>query len=280
MLWEAAAARIQERGGRLHLGTRVSGLERTAKGKWRVTLRTTEGNERCQEVDQLISSAPLSWLVTQLQPSLPAAALEAARALRYRDFLTVALILRTPSSFPDNWLYIHDPKLQVGRIQNFGNWSPEMLADPAMACYGMEYFCDSREALWNSSDSALIAMATRELLSLGLAQEGDVIDGAVVRQSRAYPVYDDAYTERRNTIRAALNDHCPGLHVMGRNGMHQYNNQDHSMMTAMLTVRNILAGKQLYDVWQVNQDSEYIEAGASGSNTASAAVPTSADRGA
>jgi protoporphyrinogen oxidase len=280
MLWEAAAARIQERGGRLHLGTRVSGLERTTKGKWRVTLRTSEGNERCQEVDQLISSAPLSWLVTQLQPSLPAAALEAARALRYRDFLTVALILRTPSSFPDNWLYIHDPKLQVGRIQNFGNWSPEMLADPAMACYGMEYFCDSREALWNSSDSALIAMATRELLSLGLAQEGDVIDGAVVRQSRAYPVYDDAYTERRNTIRAALNDHCPGLHVMGRNGMHQYNNQDHSMMTAMLTVRNILAGEQLYDVWQVNQDAEYIEAGPSGSNTASAAVPTSADRGA
>ena len=123
-------------------------------------------------------------------------------------------------------------------------------------------------------------MATRELLSLGLAQEGDVIDGAVVRQPRAYPVYDDAYTERRNTIRAALNDHCPGLHVVGRNGMHQYNNQDHSMMTAMLTVRNILAGKQLYDVWQVNQDAEYIEAGASGSNTASAADPSSADRGA
>lgn len=280
MLWEAAAARIGERGGRLHMGTRVSGLERTAPGHWRVTLKTADGSERQQEVDQLISSAPLGWLVAQMKPSLPKAALEAAAALRYRDFLTVALILKTPSSFPDNWLYIHDPDLQVGRIQNFGNWSPEMLADPAMACYGMEYFCDSSEALWNSSDSALIAMATRELLSLGFAQEGDVIDGAVVRQPRAYPVYDDAYTERRNAIRSALSEHCPGLHVVGRNGLHQYNNQDHSMMTAMLTARNILAGRELYDVWQVNQDAEYIEAGAAGGGSPSPAVPSTTSRGA
>ncbi len=280
MLWEAAATRIREGGGRVQMGTRVSGIERTAQGLWKVTLKTADGSERQQEVDQLISSAPLGWLVNHTQPNLPAAACEAASNLRYRDFLTVALILKTPSSFPDNWLYIHEPQLQVGRIQNFGNWSPEMLADPSMACYGMEYFCDSSDALWNSSDPSLIAMATRELLSLGLAQEGDVIDGAVVRQPRAYPVYDDAYTERRNCIRAALSEHCPGLHVVGRNGMHQYNNQDHSMMTAILTARNILAGKQIYDVWQVNQDAEYIEAGQSGGDNGSPADPLPAGRGA
>lgn len=129
MLWEAAAARIQERGGRVHMGTRVNGLERTGDGRWRVTLESGDGAERQREVDQLISSAPLGWLVNHLRPTLPTAAREAASALRYRDFLTVALILKTPSRFPDNWLYIHDPQLQVGRIQNFGNWSPEMRAD-------------------------------------------------------------------------------------------------------------------------------------------------------
>jgi len=262
MLWEAATTRIRERGGRVHMGSRVSAIERRADGNWRVTLKTADGCERQQEVDQLISSAPLGWLVRHLQPSLPAPALEAADALRYRDFLTVALILKTGSTFPDNWIYIHDPKLQVGRIQNFGNWSPEMLADPAMACYGMEYFCDQSDPIWTSTDSDLIRMATLELISLGLASEGDVIDGAVVRQPRAYPVYDDLYTERRAIIRSALSEHCPGLQVVGRNGMHQYNNQDHSMMTAILTARNILAGEQLYDIWQVNQDAEYIEEGA------------------
>jgi protoporphyrinogen oxidase len=279
MLWEAAAEKIRNRGGTIHMGTRVNSLEYTGQRKWRVTLRSKEGKEQQQDVDQLISSAPLGWLVNHLQPSLPAVALEAARALRYRDFLTVALILKTPSTFPDNWLYIHESLLQVGRIQNFGNWSPEMLADPSKACYGMEYFCDRSDHLWNMSDADLIKMATRELLSLGLAQDGDVIDGAVVRQPRAYPVYDDAYTERRRCIRAALSEHCPGLHVVGRNGMHQYNNQDHSMMTAMLTARNILSGEQLYDVWQVNQDAEYIESGEVGGGCGSSADPAPAGRG-
>jgi protoporphyrinogen oxidase len=270
MLWEAAAAAIQERGGRLHMGTRVQGLTRTSAGRWRVKLALADGSERFQEVDQLISSAPLGWLVRNLEPSLPAAALEAAAALRYRDFLTVALILKSTNSFPDNWLYIHEPKLRVGRIQNFSNWSPEMVPDPSMVCYGMEYFCSQTDQLWRSSDAELIRLATEELLTLGLAQEGEVVDGAVVRQPRAYPMYDDDYTDRRLIIRAALSEHCPGLHVVGRNGMHQYNNQDHSMMTAMLTARNILAGEQLYNVWQVNQDADYIESGAAGSAVASA----------
>lgn len=264
MLWEAATTRIRQRGGRVHMGTRVTAIERRENGCWRVTLKRSNDCEYQQEVDQLISSAPLGWLVRHVEPRLPAEAREAAAALRYRDFLTVALILKTPSTFPDHWIYIHDPKLRVGRIQNFGNWSPDMLPDPTTACYGMEYFCNQSDSIWTSPDSDLIQMATRELISLGLAKQGDVIDGAVVRQPKAYPVYDDLYTERRTIIRKALSEHCPGLHVVGRNGMHQYNNQDHSMMTAMLTARNILAGRQLYDVWQVNQDADYIEEGAAG----------------
>ena len=266
MLWESAARKVQERGGKIHMGTRVDHLARTGSGQWQLKLVSTNGDERYEQVDQVISSAPLGWLVQNIEPSLPSKVLEVARALRYRDFLTVALILRPSLNFPDNWLYIHDPQLRVGRIQNFANWSPEMVPDPELACYGMEYFCDQSDQLWKSSNIDLISLASQELVSLGLAQAGDIFDGAVVRQPKAYPVYDDQYTERRDIIRDALATHCPGLHVVGRNGMHQYNNQDHSMMTAMLTARNILAGKELYNVWQVNQDAEYIEAGSAGAS--------------
>ena len=259
MLWEAAADRVQAQGGRVEMGARVQGIERTGHSRWLVRIRSSEGTEYSRKVDHLISSAPLGWLVRTIQPPLPAAAQDAAAALRYRDFLTVALILRPSIHFPDNWLYIHDPQFHVGRIQNFANWSPEMVPDPNLACYGMEYFCNSQDGIWTRSDRDLISLATRELEGLKLALPGDVIDGAVVRQPRAYPVYDDSYSERRALIRSALRQHCPGLHVVGRNGMHQYNNQDHSMMTAMLTVRNIIAGKLLFDTWNVSQDAEYIE---------------------
>lgn len=259
MLWKAAAARVQERGGRVHMGARVEGIARTINGRWRVSIRSPHETLRNQEVDHLISSAPPGWLVRTIEPPLPAAAREAAAALRYRDFLTVALILRPSIHFPDNWLYIHDPQFQVGRIQNFANWSQEMVPDPSLACYGMEYFCNSDDGIWTRSDTNLIALATQELEALNLVRAGDVLDGAVERQPRAYPVYDDAYSERRAVIRSALQQHCPGLHVVGRNGMHQYNNQDHSMMTAMLTTRNIIAGKSIFDPWNVNQDAEYIE---------------------
>lgn len=260
MMWEAAAEKVRQRGGRIHMGTRVEGAERNGEGRWRLLLVGTDGSSFTHEVDQVISSAPLGWLVRTLRPDLPMAAREAAAALRYRDFLTVALIVRPSIRFPDNWLYIHDPHLQVGRIQNFANWSPEMVPDQNLACYGMEYFCSSTDGLWGSSNADLIDLATRELESLRLVGPGDVIDAIVVRQPKAYPVYDDSYTDHLATIRSALNDFCPALHVVGRNGMHQYNNQDHSMMTAMLTARNILAGRELFDVWNVNQDAEYIEA--------------------
>jgi len=154
--------------------------------------------------------------------------------------------------------------VKVGRVQNFRSWSPELVPDPALACYGLEYFCFEGDGLWNSTDAELIALASRELVQLGLARAGDVVDGHVVRQPKAYPVYDDAYQTNVDAVRADLEACYPTLHLVGRNGMHKYNNQDHAMMTAMLTVKNILAGERVYDIWEVNEDAEYHEAGGSG----------------
>jgi protoporphyrinogen oxidase len=154
--------------------------------------------------------------------------------------------------------------VKVGRIQNFKSWSPEMVPDPSLACYGLEYFCFEGDGLWNSTDAELVELARRELQQLGLAESGDVVDGCVVRQPKAYPVYDDDYAMHVATIRDELESRFPTLHLIGRNGMHKYNNQDHAMMTAMLCVENILAGRQVYDLWRVNQDAEYHEAGQAG----------------
>ena len=171
----------------------------------------------------------------------------------------MALILKESVSFKDQWLYIHDPEYIVSRIQNFKNWSPELLDGSGNICYGMEYFCDVGDAVWGQTDGQLIALATKELTALDLAAPGDVIDGHVVRQARAYPVYDDSYQAHRATIKNALATSCPKLHQVGRNGMHKYNNQDHSMMTALLVAQNIINPANNYDPWLVNQDAEYIE---------------------
>ena len=258
MLWEAAAEKIKVRGGHIQMGTRVKAVELTPAGTWLVTTKQGAKSNQ-QEVDQLISSAPLGWLIQTIKPELPTDAREAARCLHYRDFLTVALIIRPRISFGDNWLYIHDPDLKVGRIQNFGNWSAAMVPEAGMACYGMEYFTNEDEMLWKMNDEELIALASTELEALKLINQGDVVDASVVRQPKAYPVYDDNYQNFRHVIREALETHCPHLHVVGRNGMHQYNNQDHSMMTAMLTAKNILMDRQIYNTWNVNQDAEYLE---------------------
>jgi protoporphyrinogen oxidase len=190
-----------------------------------------------------------------------------ARALRYRDFLTVALMVRKAELFDDNWIYIHDPSVKVGRVQNYRSWSPEMV--PAgMSCLGLEYFCFEGDNLWDACDSDLIALAKKEVAQIGLIALADVVDARVVRQPKAYPVYDEAYRDNIAAIRLDLEGSYPTLHMVGRNGMHKYNNQDHAMMTAMLTARNILAGQRLYDVWNVNEDAQYHEAGESGVQSA------------
>ena len=157
-------------------------------------------------------------------------------------------------------------------MQNYKSWSPEMVPDPRFCCYGLEYFCFEGDGLWNASDEVLLAMAKQEIQQLGLAAAADVVDGCVIRQRKAYPVYDDAYQAHVATVRHALDMHCPNLHLVGRNGMHKYNNQDHAMMTALLAARNILAGRNEYDVWAVNQDAEYHEAGNAGEQQIQAAL--------
>jgi protoporphyrinogen oxidase len=269
MLWQAAAAKITAQGGAVKLGCTVTALVRE-NNRWRVNYHDTSGQTHSLHTDHIISSMPLAALVCAV-PNATDAARHAAQALRYRDFLIVALVLRDAHAFDDNWLYIHDPAVKVGRIQNFKTWSPEMVPDPTLACYGMEYFCFEGDGLWTSSDDALIALATAELTRIGLASPSDILRGYVVRQPKAYPVYDHHYEEHVATIRHWLAENCPGLQIVGRNGMHKYNNQDHSMMTALLAAKNILAGTQAYDVWSVNQDAQYHE---EASTTGQRLVPT------
>jgi protoporphyrinogen oxidase len=279
MMWETCAERVTAMGGEIRMGETVTGLRlNRATGRWTITYQAGGAGRADQlEVDHVISSAPIRQLVAGLEPPMSAASRAAATALRYRDFLTVVLILKDRGVVSDNWIYVHDPGVRVGRVQNFKSWSPEMVPDPAMTCYGLEYFCFENDSVWNASDAELIDLGRRELAAIGLAAADDVLDGCVVRQRKAYPVYDDDYARHVDTIRAELERDYPGLHLVGRNGMHKYNNQDHAMMTAMLTARNIVAGENLYDVWQVNQDAEYHEAGAAGEQVAAGGlrmVPT------
>jgi len=265
MMWDACAARIQEMGGEVAMGMRVVGCEYHKDSQlWTVTYEDTAKNRHQVQSRHVISSAPMKQLVNGLTPRVSEKALHAANSLRYRDFLTVVLILKDRQVFDDNWIYIHDPSVKVGRIQNFKSWSPEMVPDPTMTCYGLEYFCFEGDGLWNSSDADLIERGKIELAKVGLATAADVVDGCVVRQVKAYPVYDDDYAKHVATIREELDANYPNLHLVGRNGMHKYNNQDHAMMTAMLCARNILAGSNVFDLWQVNQDAEYHEAGKAG----------------
>jgi protoporphyrinogen oxidase len=230
-----------------------------------VTYHDATGQSQSLMCQHVISSAPIRELVSGITPPLESRS--AADKLRYRDFITVSLILKDRNLFYDNWIYIHDPKVKVGRIQNFKSWSPELVPDPELCCYGLEYFCFEGDGLWTSTDNALIDLAKRELETLGLARGEDVLDGCVVRQPKAYPVYDEDYAKNVEAVRSELAASYPNLHLVGRNGMHKYNNQDHAIMTAMLTSANILAGKQLYDIWQVNQDTEYHESGTAGEKT-------------
>jgi len=259
MMWEACAEKVRARGGQLVMGTKVTELAHDA-GRWIVTA-SRQGVREQVVAEHVVSSVPLRNLARMLRPSLSQRALDSAGALRYRDFLTVMLVLEDARRFDDNWIYIHDPGVKVGRIQNFKSWSPEMVPDPSLCCYGLEYFCFEGDGLWTSSDKGLLALAADELEKIGLAARGEVLDGCVVRQPKAYPVYDASYTANVDVIRREMKERFPTLHLTGRNGMHKYNNQDHSMMTAMLAVENILAGREVYDVWRVNEDAEYHEEG-------------------
>jgi protoporphyrinogen oxidase len=205
----------------------------------------------------VISSLPLRTTVGIAEPEAPGDVRDAARGLRYRDFLTVLLVIENEDVFPDNWIYIHDPSVTVGRIQNFRAWSPFMVPNDKDASIGMEYFCFEGDELWSMRDDDLVAMATREIQQLGLARADKVKMGFVVRVHKAYPMYDAEYADRVKTIRGWL-DRIPNLIQVGRNGLHRYNNSDHSMLTAMRAVDNILIGSH-HDIWAVNAESVYHE---------------------
>ena len=216
----------------------------------------TDGDDQRLEFEHVITTMPLRHVVRALGDEVPAELHAAGESLRYRDFLVVALLLDAEDLFPDNWIYVHTPGVHVGRIQNFNNWSRAMVPEPGKTCLGMEYFCFKGDGLWTTSDEDLIALATRELGQLGLGDPSKVFDGHVVRVPKAYPVYDGTYKTHLARVRAAI-DPIPNLHAIGRNGMHKYNNQDHSMLTAMLTVENMFGAS--HDTWAVNTDFEYHE---------------------
>ncbi|VAW01281.1 FIG00637738: hypothetical protein [hydrothermal vent metagenome] len=265
MMWDAAKAHIEAKGNEVLMGHSLKQLAQDADGNWRMSASTAEG-ETVITAKHVISSAPMRELATRIHP-LPQS-LPQAQDLNYRDFLTVAIMVKSEDLFPDNWIYIHDDRVQVGRVQNFRSWSPEMVPDENIACVGLEYFCFENDNLWSSSDEELVELAKKEMAILGLCKAEDVVGGAVVRQEKAYPVYDDSYESNVENMRDELESRFETLHMVGRNGMHRYNNQDHAMMTAMLTVENIEAGTRKWNVWNVNEDAEYHEAGDEGAETA------------
>jgi protoporphyrinogen oxidase len=210
MMWEACAERVRAHGGEVLLGRSVVACRFEAgSSEWSVTARTPEGALEEFRGEHLISSMPMRQLVAQIEPRLPENALRSANSLRYRDFLTVGLILRERNRFNDNWIYVHDSNVRAGRVQNYKSWSPEMVPDPDFCCYGLEYFCFAGDGLWTMTDEDLIALGAKELVQVGLGSAADVVDGCVIRQPKAYPVYDDDYQQHVGVIRRALAAHCP-----------------------------------------------------------------------
>jgi protoporphyrinogen oxidase len=255
-MWEKTAADIRGLGGRIEMGTRAARI-RHAGGRVLGIETEGQGGKRSEvAADEFVVSMPLRETVLAFDPPLPAEAISAAKGLRYRDFLTVAIVVEGDNPFPDNWIYIHEPGVKLGRIQNFKNWSEAMIGKPGTTCLGLEYFCFEGDGLWNSSDEALVELGKKELAQLGLIKSGRALGGYVVRVEKAYPVYDPNYQANLSVIRKALAP-FQNFRVVGRNGMHKYNNQDHSMMTAMLAVRNL--GGASYNLWNVNTDAEYHE---------------------
>jgi len=227
-----------------------------------VTVTNADGTSTEVPADHVISSTPISALVRAMEPAAPAAVQAAADDLRYRDFLTIALVVPLEAGFPDNWIYIHTPGVKVGRIQNFGSWSPFLVKD-GRTCLGLEYFVNEGDEVWSEQDEELVKLGTAELERLNLIEPGKVEAGYVVRMPKAYPVYDDSYQKNLDVIRQWLDANVPNVHPVGRNGMHRYNNQDHSMLTALLTAENIRTGST-HDVWSVNVEEEYHEEGGDG----------------
>ena len=256
MMWERCRELVEAAGAKVVFDTRVVGVEHENGLAVAVHVESGGAHTRYPATD-VISSMPMGALVAAMRPPPPADVLAAARGLRHRDFLTVALVVPEAAAFPDNWIYVHSPDVKLGRIQNFGSWSP-FLVKEGRTCLGLEYFVNEGDDWWSLPDDELITRATAELATLKLVDPALVEAGYVVRMPKAYPVYDGTYAANVDVLRGWLAAHAPNVYPVGRNGMHKYNNQDHSMYTALLSVANIVDGAQ-NDVWAVNVEDEYHE---------------------
>ena len=255
MMWERCRDKVEAAGCKVHMRAEVTKV-RHQGGRAVSVVSTTDGASTEHRASAVVSSMPISGLVKVLDPPPPPDILAAAADLHYRDHVTVALVVPEMESFPDNWVYVHDPTVKMGRIQNFGRWSPDMVKD-GRTCLGLEYFVFEGDEIWSMADEKLVAMGKQEIGALGLVDPATVEAGYVVRMPKAYPYYDADYRQNVETLRRWLEANIANVHPVGRNGMHRYNNQDHSMYTAMLTVENLLGAS--HDVWSVNVEEEYHE---------------------
>jgi len=266
-MWETVARKIQNRGGSIHLGERVESLDVKGDHVTRVTARKMDGSTVTYQADYVFSTMPIKELIHAMKTSVPVDVSRVADGLPYRDFMTVGLLVQKLSSddphmpnkrIADNWIYIHDPHVRVGRLQIFNNWSEYLVKSQDHIWLGMEYFCNEGDDLWSKTDEEILEMAKRELSQIGLADPADILDGTVLRERKAYPAYFGTYPEFP-LVRSFV-DSFQNLFLIGRNGMHKYNNQDHSMLTAMTTVDNIVAGRtDKSNIWAVNAEQAYHE---------------------
>ena len=256
MMWNAVRERIEEYGGTIRLSSCLAELCHDGEAVHSLVLNTSDGSERLP-VSHIISSMPVTELVRKLTPSPPPEVLAATHRLHYRDFLTVCLIVNRPHLFPDNWIYIHDPSVKVGRVQNFKNWSPDMVPDQTKSSLGLEYFCQEGDDLWQLSDKELVALGIRESAEMGLLRPDEVEDGCVFRMPKAYPIYDSTYRESWETIKQYL-ARFSNVYTIGRNGLHRYDNQDHAMLTGMQAANDVLQG-QGQTSWSHAGAREYLE---------------------
>ena len=255
MMWQRFHETVDAGGGQVLINAEAIEIKHEQSRIRSVVYREAE---QVKEIpaQHLLSSMPLSELIAKLSPPPPDKVLDAAVGLTYRDFLIVVLIVKKADLFPDQWIYVHTAGVQVGRIQNFKNWSAAMVPEPATSSIGMEYFCREGNELWNMADADLAQLAAKELEQIGLAKEHDVIDSVVLRQPKAYPVYSQHYQKNLDVIRNYLKNFS-NLQTVGRNGMHRYNNQDHSMLTGILAAQNLFGAQ--HDLWTVNEEEEYLE---------------------
>ncbi|MCP5098460.1 MAG: NAD(P)/FAD-dependent oxidoreductase [Chloroflexi bacterium] len=256
MLWTAVKENVEDYGGHVCLNSNVIGINRNGSRITSVNI-LQEGERKTVPGTDFISSMPVTQFLQWLTPPPPPHVLEAAKQLSYRDFLTVCLVIDQKELFPDNWIYIHAPEVKVGRIQNYKNWSPEMVPDLGKTSLGLEYFCNEGDEIWSMADDELVELGKKELARIGLAAHADISDGCVFRVEKTYPVYDTDYEKCVETIKNYLAT-IENFQTIGRNGLHRYNNQDHAMLTGMYAVRNMMDGAQ-YDLWSVNAEQEYLE---------------------